>query len=281
MEKLAKLQKLELEMMKEFIKICDKHKLTYFIVGGTLIGAVRHKGFIPWDDDIDVAMPRPDYDKFIIIAQKELPEGLFLQSYQTDKKYRYNFAKIRNTNTYILEKATQYSNINHGIYIDIFPIDGIKERKGKIAKSVPNKIRALWVKEFFIARASEIHKFRAKHFFKDLLVNLIAIIFLPFNIHNWLNRSIDKSLKKVAYGESAFAGSYFGRYFIKEVMPIDYYGKGTLLQFEDIQVNAPIQYDDYLTRIYGDYMKLPPKEKQVCLHASILDLEKSYKEYVK
>lgn len=280
MDKMKRLQQLELEMFKDFIRICTAHNLTYYIIGGTLIGAVRHHGFIPWDDDVDVVMPRPDYDKFLKIAPHELKEGLFLQSYKTDKKYRYNFAKIRNSNTYILEKATQYSKINHGIFMDIFPIDGIKSHKGKIAKSVPHKIRFLWVKEFFIARASEVHKIRRKHFFKDLLVNIVAIIFLPFNINNWLNKSIDKSLKKIKFGDSDFAGCYFGRYFVRELMPIEYYGKGVLLPFEDIMVNAPTKYDEYLRKIYGDYMVLPPKEQQVCLHAEVLDLEKSYKEHV-
>ena len=121
---LNELKRIELEMLKTFIKICKKHNFMYFLVGGTCLGSVRHGGFIPWDDDIDVGMPRSDYNKFIKIASEELPGNMFLQTFFTDEQYPCAFAKIRNNDTTFIEKGLRKSNINHGIYIDIFPLDG-------------------------------------------------------------------------------------------------------------------------------------------------------------
>ena len=118
------LKKIELEMFKYYLAICEKHDLKYFLIGGTLLGAVRHKGFIPWDDDIDIGMPRPDYEKFLLVAQKELPEHIFLQTHNTDIEYPNCFAKLRNSDTTFIETSCKKLKINHGIYIDIFPLDG-------------------------------------------------------------------------------------------------------------------------------------------------------------
>lgn len=103
--------------------MCDKLKLKYFVIGGTLIGAIRHNGFIPWDNDIDIAMPREDYEKFIKLGQKHLKKNLFIQTYKTDPNYLQNYTKIRDSNTTFIESNVKKHNINHGIFIDIFPLD--------------------------------------------------------------------------------------------------------------------------------------------------------------
>ena len=122
-EQMQLLRQKELELLKIFIEVCDKLQLNYFAVEGTLLGAVRHQGFIPWDDDIDVGMMRQDFEVFVQQAGKLLPEGFFLQTHQTDPEYAQHFAKLRNSDTVFLETTYKNLNINHGIYIDIFPFD--------------------------------------------------------------------------------------------------------------------------------------------------------------
>ena len=118
------LQKCQLEILKEFIRICKDNNLQYYLVGGTCLGAVRHKGFIPWDDDIDVAMPRDDYDKFITL-QDQMKKPYFIQTYKSDKNYIYNFAKVRDSSTTFVENFFACSQMNHGVWIDVFPLDGM------------------------------------------------------------------------------------------------------------------------------------------------------------
>ena len=122
-EEQEKLKQIELNLLVCFKEICEKHKLDYFLTGGTLLGAVRHKGFIPWDDDIDVGMPREDYETFLRVASSCLPDGIFLQTRKTDPEVPFNFAKLRDSRTTFIETSIKDLDINHGVYIDIFPID--------------------------------------------------------------------------------------------------------------------------------------------------------------
>ena len=121
-----KLKKIEIELLLSFIEITKKYNLKYFLLGGTCLGAVRHNGFIPWDDDIDVGLPREDYEVFLKVAQAELPENVFLQNGNTDPEYTLNFAKLRNSDTTFMEQSFKNYKINHGVYIDVFPLDGYK-----------------------------------------------------------------------------------------------------------------------------------------------------------
>ena len=120
---LRKVQNAELDILKEFIEICRKINVRYYVIDGTLLGAVRHQGFIPWDDDIDIGMFREDYEKFVALAPQVLPECLFLQTYRTDEEYYRNSGKIRNSNTTMIETVVKDLRMNHGVFIDIFPLD--------------------------------------------------------------------------------------------------------------------------------------------------------------
>ena len=159
--KLENLKRAELEIFKHFVLCCEKLGVTYFLMDGSLLGAVRHKGFIPWDDDIDVGMMRKDYEILIAKAQTLLPEYLFLQTYKTDKGVMNNFAKIRDSRTTFIETSQKEQQINHGVYIDIFPLDGfpedlkdqtVFERRNKLLRK--HRIIALKSKEWMQLRTN-------------------------------------------------------------------------------------------------------------------------------
>lgn len=126
---IEKLKDIELDILKCFISICEKNNLRYFLIGGTLLGSVRHKGFIPWDDDIDVGMPRKDYELFIERARHHLPDYYFVQTFSTDPSYPNNFMKIRDSRTTFLETAVKHLRMNHGVFIDVFLLDEYPSNK--------------------------------------------------------------------------------------------------------------------------------------------------------
>ena len=131
-DKTRKLQLCELDMLLEFRRICEKHKLQYFLCSGTLLGAVRHKGFIPWDDDVDVCMPLKDYKQFLLVAANELDDRYFLQTFETDEGCNFGFSKIRRNNTTYIPDHLAGGYSHQGIWIDIFPMTYINTRQLKV-----------------------------------------------------------------------------------------------------------------------------------------------------
>ena len=268
------LQYAELDILKQFINVCNKENLQYYVVGGTLLGAVRHKGFIPWDDDIDVSMPRKDFDRFLNVAQKHLPEPYFLQTYITDKNVRFNYAKIRNSQTTFIEQSVKKLDINHGVFIDIFPLDYYPVSKIK-SFLVYSYIKSLML----IIRTKDCYVIDEMPFLKKTIKKFISVILkIIFPNSNILLNKINTLLKSVK--NSHLIINYCGIWRKREVAPIQWFKEGTDLQFETITVKAPKEYDKYLTRIYGDYMKLPPKEKQISHNTAIVDLENPYTKYM-
>ena len=126
---LKEVQQKELQILLEVDRICKRNGLTYYLIGGSALGAVRHGGFIPWDDDIDIAMPRDDYRKFLKLCSRELPAEYFLQTYTSQPDFPYPFAKVNLNNTTFIENRLHKLNIHHGIFIDVFPLDGVPHRK--------------------------------------------------------------------------------------------------------------------------------------------------------
>ena len=264
---MQRLKAIELDMLKAFIAVCEKHDLTYFLIGGTALGAVRHGGFIPWDDDIDVGLPRKDYEKFMAVAQADLPEGLFLQNEKTDPEYMTCFAKIRNSNTTFLESTARNLNINHGVFIDIFPLDGCDNFEETAKKTKLLKVRMS-------------AKFLTKRSAKGHLIRLLAIIRYP-SIKKARKKLFD-IWRKLPYELADDIANFSGVWGKKEVMPKQVYGAGTKGTFEGLSVTLPANPDEYLTRLYGDYMTPPPPEKRVSHHyCDVIDLDTSYTTYVK
>ena len=264
------LKKKELEIFKNFIDCCKAKNLKYFIAFGTLIGAVRHKGFIPWDDDIDVYMPREDYDKFIKFGLEHLPKNYFIQTIQTDPLYALNFAKLRDSNTTLIERHVIDVDINHGVFIDIFPLDGYVKGQNKILdfRTTKNPVFAEEDRNLFLNAVSGFNK---KFVYKigESIPNKLKI--------DLSKMAVPKNNPK--YSECDFVACLVDSF---SVIPMkkDIFGDGVELEFEGLKVNAPDKYDEYLKKIYGDYTKLPPEDQRENHHNfHICDVEKSFREY--
>ena len=253
-------------VLRQFIAICKGNHLTYFCCGGTAIGAVRHQGMIPWDDDVDVFMPRPDYDRFVQIASKQLPEGLELVTPNNKSDYPLFFVKLCDARTTLQEE--QDVPCVYGLYIDIFPIDG-----------APDDIEA--------ARAMERQFTKTKHKLEAIsthvsFVNYLSLLKTPkewgrfarktigFFFRNWYRKRLLQQMTDISYRYSYESASlvavYCGSYGPKEVFPKAWLEGTTSFPYEGMEVDLPIGYDNYLRQYYGDYMQLPPVEKRISHH---------------
>ena len=268
-QQLKDIKVIEVGILKEFINICDTLGLRYYLMGGTMLGAVRHKGFIPWDDDIDVGMPRGDYEIFLSKAQSMLPNNIFVQSFETDRDYMANFAKLRRSDTTFVEIAWKKRKINHGVYIDVFPLDYYPDDEdGRKKFSKKNRVYARRLFSEYDLKEKTI---------KYKLISFLLKIAYP-SAESVLKKR-DKLFREVS--PSGMIANYCGAWGQKEIVPAEWYGEGTMLEFEGIQVCVPKEYDKWLTQVYGDYMQLPPEEKRIPRHTvAFVDLERSYTVYV-
>lgn len=270
-----------LDILKAFIRVCEKHNLTYFLVYGTALGAIRHKGFIPWDDDIDVGMPRKDYEKYIQLQSEYEGTPYFIQTFKTDPCYIYNYAKLRDSSTTFLENAFKNHRINQGLFIDIFPVDGMSREVGDREK-IGKKNKFVWRQVYFSYLPALRRKIHKRTFFKDILLNIVAGLFYVFDIAHYRNKRVERFVRKVPFEEAKMAGIMFGFTWRINCMDADIFRETVKVPFEDIEVRVPKQYDKYLTLLYKDYMKFPPKEQQVGHHYnSGVSLTQGYEDYLK
>ncbi|MDF2567632.1 MAG: lipopolysaccharide cholinephosphotransferase [Oscillospiraceae bacterium] len=255
-EELQRIKETELEILEKIHYLCEKHHLRYYLLGGTLLGAVRHKGFIPWDDDIDIGIPRKDYEKFLEIAQKELPDFLTVQAPGIVKPYPYFFAKVVNNRTTLVEDVVKHLGITTGVYVDIFPLDGFPSDQRTLKAhykrfKLQDKIRNFWIRDP-----------HTKTSIKRVLATLI---------HNFVNLEKlqirnQKLLSKYDFDTSELVGNCVGAWGKKEIVPKEFIGEPKLYEFENKRFYGVEDSDNYLKRIYGDYMELPPPEKRKSHH---------------
>lgn len=251
-------KKIELEILSYFARFCEEHGLRYFLAYGTLIGAVRHKGFIPWDDDVDVQMPREDYNRLIkIFNDKKEIDYLSLVAPE-DKISRHSIVKIIDTRTVKIEKNIDYKNGYLGIDIDVFPLDGQPDDEGVYSKwyGKLNKTYLLHVVNMLDPAVSIPRRF------------CVPLVRLFFN-KKLLNKKADKLHAAYPYETSQYVGSVESAFNSKKNhIEKNQYENFVMLEFEGHLFRAPCGYDKILSTMYGDYMKLPPEEKQVTHHSN-------------
>ena len=258
-ESLRALQLKELDLLKYFQQVCEENEITYFALGGTLLGAVRHKGFIPWDDDIDVGIPRPDYDRLCGILEKKTASGpIKFRSYKNTDGYIRYFARIEDERMSIV----RHDNIKEErafAWIDLFPLD-----------AMPNNAFLRKLKVFWVLVLRALYRFSCF----DTLVNvnkkgrpLHERILVWIGLHTPIQKyfdtkkclqSLERALTSTPYEKSDYLVNAMGAYKFREMFHKQYYGEGRLYPFEDTKICGPIDYDFVCRQLYGDYMT-PPK----------------------
>ena len=257
-------------MVQELDRICDENGLTLYMSGGTLLGAVRHKGFIPWDDDIDMYLTRPDYDKLIEIMRGRNEVDQFkLYEHKLQKEYIYPFAKYVDSKTLLIEKGG-YAGIDMGLYIDVFPVDGlgntIEEAKRQMKKT--NKYTILNLARLVKPWRKEVS------FVKNFAIACLRVLSDTIGSDKLLAK-LDRQLRKVPYETSKYVGEFVDEIGEKRIMlKEEMYSEYVLMEFENIKLKAPKNWDKWLTQFYGDYMTPPPIEKRISTHGyELYDLE--------
>ena len=253
---LEDLKRIEINILDEIAQYCKKNNLIYYLDSGTLLGAVRHKGFIPWDDDIDIIMPRSDYQKFIKSFNNDHTEGEYkVISSVSNADYYYPFAKVVDTRTELIEDEMVPIK-GYGVYVDVFPIDGLPDNK-KERRRFQNRLwfyRRLWG-----ASTSRINE--TKSLLRKLKILFAKCIGWKRILLKVEKTAAENDMKKAKYAASLVSSS--DKY--REIDSSLFYS-GTELEFEGKLYPVPLHYKEYLTLLYGDYMKLPPEEKQISNH---------------
>ena len=264
------LQKKELEILTAFIDVCKQLQLTYYLVCGSALGAVKYQGFIPWDDDVDVAMPRADYETFLEKAPSLLPEHLFLQNYRTDPAFPKVFSKLRDSRTTYIETDYQHLDMHHGVFIDVFALDGYP--------TAPSEIAAFEKKKKTYLRLTSCSLLPTGSFKSRALRQVLRVL----GFHKKTAKYLLKYESMIrAYGDAEVYCNYGNFRGVMEKTPKAMYGEGTSATFEGLCVRVPSQYDVYLREKYGDYEQDPPIEEQVGHHYyAAMDLSVPYRDYL-
>lgn len=241
-------QAILLDIAKQFVDICDRHNITYYMLGGTMLGAVRHKGFIPWDDDMDFGVMREDFDTLLVALDKELPKQFKAYTWKNSRNILGQVVKIADERTETHELYKE-GFTPMGINIDIFPLDYTNGRN-KCKRALSHLIKRVYAYKYLSLKS------------RSLLKKIAAIIIKPLLF--WMSKATYTSW--VTSLDSSDDGNYIvnnsGIYGAKEIISKDVWGEPKKYQFEDTQFYGPADADSFLKHIYGDYMQLPPEGKR-------------------
>ncbi len=257
-EEISKLHRVLLLILREIDRVCRKNSIKYSLIGGSMLGAVRHKGFIPWDDDLDVGMMRSEYERFIAACAADLDSRFELQTNENDPNYVYGFAKILLKDTYLLQYGHERTKHRKGIYVDVFPYDYIPaDPKLRKRQSRKNYILTRMLRRKFGSR--DERKWGVKEKVAFALVDFANLFISQEKLVRKLNKNMTEYAAKPTKEVSNMSGFYG---YAKETVPAAYFDSFTYLTFVDGQFPVVSEYDAFLTSYYGDYMQLPPEDKR-------------------
>ena len=262
----------ELDLLEKLQDVCERHGLRYYACGGTLLGAIRHKGYIPWDDDIDVVMFREDYEKLLQIAPTEFTEPYFFQTAFNDHKYSRGHAQLRNSNTTaILHTEKGCYTFNQGIFLDIFPMDAVPDDPAE--QAAQRRRVNFWNR--LLALSVQYPSNQYKNKIKD-----IVHVFASLVPYRWFYRGMERACRKYNGKDTGrVAMISFDTFCDRWVFPRHCFEKALTVPFEHTQIVIPSGYDEMLTTAYNDYMTM---KQENSYHAGLhFDTERSYVDYIK
>lgn len=263
---LEQLHKKELEILADFKLVCEKYNLHYMLSGGSVLGAIRHKGFIPWDDDIDLMMYRKDYDKLDEAFKETFGDKYIVKSNENDKKFVGKMKKIYLKNTKFVELEKENYPEENCLFVDVFAIDNIPE--GKIARKIRGAIHdfaflatgAIYCFRYpsaTILKKAETEKDVRTFYNKKRLIGAVLSMFFGFRFYMYIEKKLANYKK-----ESKLEGIPTGIRYNREVFGRGFFKEVTYVEFEGEKYPIPARYDEYLKNLYGDYMSIPPIEKR-------------------
>lgn len=259
-----KLHVAELEVAGQFVDICEKNNLKYYMLGGTLLGAVRHNGFIPWDDDMDFGMPRNDYEKLISLLISKYKDDFIISHYSVAPTHDYQL-KLESNRVKIIHNGTEKNP-----WIDILPMDGMPNNlfKRKLHSMRLLSLRALYKISHMSTNVADFNPYRTKLEKRIIKISKILSLEKIFEEKRQLDH-LDKALKRYTFEESNYVVNFMGAYKLKEMFPKGVYEDIALYKFEDKEFFGPRNYDVVLKQLYGDYM-IPPNDVDRNKHSTHL-----------
>lgn len=265
MVKQNKLHACHVILLEEVKRICEKHGLKYYAIAGTLLGAVRHQGSIPWDDDMDLGLLRQDYEKFLQFAEAELSEHVLMQNFSTDPYFGLPFTKLILKDTVMIERSAADSKAQKGIYIDIFPFDNAPEELSLQKKHDRNTY--FWKRVLLAKQGYKVYKpGQIKRLLAYKALSFFAAAFSADRIKAKLEKTIRAYNTKSSTKIVNIGGAYG---YQKEMLQLCWFSDVVELPFENTTISAPSGYAEYLTYFYGDYMTPPPENKRGDRHSIV------------